>query len=96
MIIYISGTITNNPNYIKEFDAAEKKLTKEGHTVINPIKSKGFSYKEYIDMGLFDLMHCDAIYMLSNYNKKSKGATLELNYAKTVDLKIIWEKNENE
>lgn len=96
MIIYISGTITNNPNYIKEFDAAEKKLTKEGHTVINPIKPKGFSYKEYIDMGLFDLMHCDAIYMLSNYNKKSKGATLELNYAKTVDLKIIWEKNENE
>lgn len=96
MIIYISGTITNNPNYIKDFNTAEKKLKEKGYTVINPIKPPGLSYKDYIDIGLFDLMHCDAIYMLSNYNEKSKGATLELNYAKTVDLKIIWEKKENE
>lgn len=96
MIIYISGTITGNPNYIKDFNTAEKRLKEEGHTVINPVKPLGFSYKDYIDMGLFDLMHCDAIYMLSNYDEKSKGATLELNYAKTVGLNIIWEKSKNE
>ena len=36
MKIYIAGSITNNPNYLKQFKEAEEKLIAEGHAVINP------------------------------------------------------------
>ena len=90
MKIYISGAITNNPNYLQDFKKAEKLLTEQGHTVINPCKSKGFTYREYINMGLCELMHCDAIYMLNGW-MGSVGARLEFNYAHSVGMKIYME-----
>ena len=90
MKIYIAGSITNNPEYKEQFAAAEKKLITEGHAVINPVKNAGFEYKEYIDMGLCELMRCDAIYLLSGW-EKSNGARLEIIYASTVGLQIIYE-----
>lgn len=94
MKVYIAGKITNNPNYVEEFEAAEKFLKEtQGVDVINPAKNQGYSYREYINMGLFQLMQCDAIYLLPNY-KDSQGALLEYQYAETVGMRI-WEKREN-
>lgn len=45
MKIYIAGAISNNPNYEQQFKAAEEKLKAEGHTVLNPVKNLGFSYR---------------------------------------------------
>ena len=88
MKIYISGAITDNPNYKKQFAEAEKKLIAEGHSVINPAKkNKGFEYKEYIDLGLIELMHCDAIYLLDGW-MESRGSRLEFQYALTIDMKV--------
>lgn len=88
MKIYIAGAITNNPNYKEQFEAAEERLKAAGWEVINPAKNQGYSYREYINMGLFELMHCDAIYLLRGY-EQSASATLEHNYAMTVGLQII-------
>lgn len=68
----------------------KKKLKAQGHAVINPVKNLGFSYKDYIDMGLCELMKCDAIYLLDGW-KKSGGAYLEYTYATTVGMQIFFE-----
>lgn len=90
MKVYISGAITNNPQYKEQFAAAEEILLAAGHTVINPAKNQGDSYREYINIGLFELMQCDAIYLLRGY-ENSTGATLEHDYAMTVGLEVIRE-----
>lgn len=90
MKIYIAGAITNNENYIEQFETAEKRLLAQGYAVINPIKNDGFDYKDYIDMGLCELMRCDAIYLLNGW-EASPGARLEMWYASTVGLKVFKE-----
>ena len=90
MKIYISGAITDNPDYKEQFKAAEERLIAAGHAVINPCKNDGFTYRECINMGLCELMHCDAIYLLEGYDH-STGATLEHDYARTVGLDIFKE-----
>lgn len=88
MKVYISGAITNNPNYFNQFGETEGKLIAKGHNVINPARNQGYTYKEYIDIGLFELMHCDAIYMLEGW-EESTGARLEYEYAVAVGLEVL-------
>lgn len=92
MKIYIAGAITDNLNYKEQFNKAEERLKAMGHEVINPAKNQGYSYREYINAGLFQLMSCDAIYLLKGY-ERSTGATLEHNYAMSVGIEIMKEED---
>lgn len=89
MKIYIAGPITNNPGYEKQFAEAEEKLLSMGHLVINPAKNPGTCYKDYLDIGLLELMKCDCIYLLLGW-EESRGAQLEHHYAIAANLEIMY------
>lgn len=95
MKIYISGSISKNPDYKEQFRKAEANLKLAGYEVINPIKNRGKSYKELIDKGLLQLMECDTICLLPGF-EESTGAMLELEYAKAVELKIMYMEDLND
>lgn len=93
MKIYIAGAISNNPDYMEQFKAAEERLRAAGYEVFNPARNQGYTYKEYIDIGLFELAHCDSIYLLKGW-EESAGATLECKYAETVGLNVHTQEEE--
>lgn len=90
MKIYIAGGITDVPDYKEHFKKAEEMLIDAGYAVVNPVKNDGFTYREYINMGLCELMHCDSIYLLKGY-RSSTGALLEKHYAEVAGLNILYE-----
>lgn len=88
--VYIAGPITNDPDYKIKFDAVSTWLTAMGYKVFNPTSAPlGLTYREYIDLGLQMLMHCDCMYILPYKENSSSGVELEKHYAKLVNMPII-------
>lgn len=99
MKIYISGAITNNPNYKEDFERAEDYLQREypSAEIINPALVNSFlpkstTHEQYMRMSFCMLDMADSIYMLSNY-ENSKGACMELGYALAKGKTILFERN---
>lgn len=94
MLIYISGRITDNPNYTDEFFEAEKWLIEQGYDTINPsnlnIIFPSLSYEQYMALDYKLIEMADGIFMLHNW-QKSKGACAELSYAKSLGKKVIYQ-----
>lgn len=82
--IYISGPITDNPDYKEDFARAEKWLWDNGYVPISPAKVNGeipleaeFTHSDYMDVCMPILHKCDGIYLLKGW-QDSKGALIEL------------------
>lgn len=95
MKIYISGAISNTDDYMERFEKAEKKLTEQGYSVVNPAKvnaqlPEDTSYEEYMKMCFCMLDMCDGIYILKGW-KKSLGANRELGYAMAKKKTVFYE-----
>lgn len=89
--IYISGSITNEPKYKELFKKAHDELEARGYKVVNPsCLHESMTYKQYIDITLEMLKSCDVIYMLKNW-EYSKGAVFEHTYARTINMKFVYE-----
>ena len=96
MKIYISGAISNTNDFMERFANAEKELTEQCYSVVNPAKvnaqlPEDTSYEEYMKMSFCMLDMCIAIYMLQGW-EKSCGANRELGYAMAKDMIIMYEK----
>ena len=95
MKIYISGAITGTDDYMERFANAEKELTENGYSAINPAKvnaqlPEDTSYEEYMKMCFCMLDMCDSICMLKDW-EKSCGSNRELGYAMAKDMIIMYE-----
>ena len=95
MKVYISGSITGTDDYMERFANAEKELTENGYSVVNPAKvnaqlPEDTSYEEYMKMCFCMLDMCDSIYMLNGWGK-SCGANRELGYAMAKNMIIMYE-----
>lgn len=97
MRVYISGPITNNPDYVKQFEEAENKIKSMGYNACNPVRyanslrekyGREPTWDEYLKFDLELLADCDAITMLPGW-KDSKGAKLENEYALTHNKSVI-------
>jgi hypothetical protein len=94
--IFISGGITNVPDYMTEFKKAENELREIGYkSIINPAYINShlpvdLSYDDYMAISIAELSVCEAIYMLRNW-KESKGAVREHRYASMNGLEIIYQ-----
>ena len=90
MKIYIAGKITGKEDYKTDFKAAEERLTKQGHTVMNPsFLPEGFEHSEYLHICKAMIDVCDAVYFLPTWTD-SKGAHLEMGYAVAKGKEIIF------
>jgi len=93
MVVYISGKITGDVDYIKKFAAAELSLRAKGYDVINPCdvgEYRFLSYEQFmhIDFALIDVS--DAIYLLKDWTGSS-GARREKEYAERQGKKVMYE-----
>lgn len=95
MKIYISGAITGTDDYMERFAKAEKELTEQGYSVVNPAKvnaqlPEDTSYEEYMKMCFCMLDMCESIFMLKGW-EKSCGANREYGYALAKKKTIFFE-----
>lgn len=92
MKIYISGAITNNPNYREQFEKAEMWLKSKGHEVVNPasIDNLPLSYSEHLLLDFRLIEFCDCVYFIDGW-QKSKGAVAEHSFATAIGKKIKFE-----
>lgn len=82
--VYISGPISNNPNYAIEFTNAKAVLTSNDYIAIDPSipdatyndMPKRMAWKMYMIRDIAWLYECTAIYMLKGW-EHSKGARIE-------------------
>ena len=93
-IVYLSGNITDNEDYKKEFDTAELFLSQMGYIVINPANldevAEGLTYEQYMKVCYQLVDIADIIFMVSGW-QKSKGANAELSYAKSLGKKVMYQ-----
>ena len=98
MKVYIAGKVTGleKADIFKKFYESGK-LKKDGHLVMSPAVlalNDGFEHSDYMHICYAMIDVCDAVYMQKDW-QQSKGARMELQYAKDWKKLIIYEDENN-
>lgn len=88
-ILFLSGKITGDDNYIEKFAEAEKKLTALYYIVLNPAKAipNEMSWESSMDICMAMIKKSDVVCFLTDW-KDSKGAKLEHDIAEILKKEI--------
>ena len=89
MKVYLSGSITKEPDYLVAFEACEKHLKQCGYEVVQPapVFEEG-RYADYLGRDIRLLLDCDAIFYV-NDTTTSKGAFVEGLVAKACGIREL-------
>lgn len=95
MKVYIAGKVTGleKAEIFKKFYESGKLLKKDGHLVMSPAVlalNESFEHEDYMHICYAMIDVCDAVYMQKDW-QQSKGARMELQYAKDKKKLIIYE-----
>jgi len=89
-VMYLSGAITHNPNYKREFRAAQIALIEAGYTVISPLDicCDGWDWHKCMRRCIEVLASsCDCVaFIPSGY--KSDGMALEVHIAERLGMPV--------
>lgn len=93
-IVYLSGRISGNENYKSDFASAQRFLEQMGYIVINPAQleevAEGLTNEQYIQICYRLIDIAEITFMVSGW-QKSKGATAELSYAKSLGKEVKYQ-----
>lgn len=99
-LVYIIGAYSGNVDEnIQKAEDVSLRLIRDGFHVITPHKNTSgyenyedgvLTYRTWIEMDLNILSRCDAVFVMNNA-KDSKGAQIEIEYAKKLGLKVMYE-----
>lgn len=73
MKLFLSGAISNYPNYKKEFEFFKYKLEQMGHTVISPadVVPPNIDYEEQMKLCFILIDFCQAVCFMPNWHSSS-------------------------
>ena len=90
--VYISGAITNNPNYKRDFIVAKKCLEAKGFEVLSPIETVASRYnmpRKFCMLESLNLLYrADCITFITE-GIKSKGMNIEHDIAEYCDIPMV-------
>jgi hypothetical protein len=91
-VYYLAGPMAGYPNHNHpEFHAAAAKLRACGHIIVSPAEYGNLSnlgWQQVMKRDIHALLWTDAIIALPGWDK-SRGATLETNLARTLDMPVF-------
>jgi hypothetical protein len=101
-VVFISGGITNVPDYIERFEQAEKEIRGLGLVPFNPaIMTKplvdagvDFPDEAWLEIDFTAIKQCDGIYHLTNW-ENSRGSNKEHQIALAYNKVILYQKELN-
>lgn len=87
---YLSGSVTNDPDFREKFAYAELQLKNSGLKIVNPVKHEkdGKEWSYYLRKDLRKLTRCHGIILLDGW-ENSRGAKLELKVAQEIGLEVM-------
>ena len=100
MLCFLSGGVTNVPDYQAKFEKASDEVRSLGFIPVNPdllsraLLNEGVpdTREFWLDIDFAVLKKCDAVYFLTNW-QESEGSRKEHYIAQAYDIQILYQEN---